>query len=406
MRMNAKLIHIGYLLHHCLAVTLCLSVFLFLFAGQPGFSQIPFTVQEGELYGLGVIPAYGESYEWHVFTDYTLSTEADTSVVVFPSGNMGASVAVIWLVSGTYYFSVLVNNAMGCSNLKIGMITVNSYTIQGPAIAIQLDKNPICPGSHVKFRAIAENQGGNAKYTWLKNGMAVGMNSPGYLDSTLVDGDRISCKLTAYVQKNTGDQLTVHSNEITVTVYTTIADFAIRENTGGSTGTIHLLNNSTGADEYDWDLGNGMSSFAENPDVTYSEEGIYVIRLVAHKTGFCSDTTELKYRMRFKGLYIPNAFAPVASGGLPGVFKPAGIGLKSFRIEVYDNWGHLLWQSAALDESGIPSEAWDGTYDGRIMPQDTYMWKAEAEFYDGTVWTGSDIGKGRGKTMGTVTLIR
>jgi len=41
-----------------------------------------------------------------------------------------------------------------------------------------------------------------------------------------------------------------------------------------------------------------------------------------------------------------------------------------------------------------------------MMPQDTYMWKAAAEFRDGTVWTGSDNGKGAGRTMGTVTLLR
>jgi hypothetical protein len=40
------------------------------------------------------------------------------------------------------------------------------------------------------------------------------------------------------------------------------------------------------------------------------------------------------------------------------------------------------------------------------MPQDTYLWKVEAEFRDGTVWIGSDNGKGTGKTIGTVTLFR
>jgi hypothetical protein len=355
---------------------------------------------------LGVIPVAGESYEWHIYSDYTLATEASPAEVVFPSGNTGPSVPVIWLQSGIYYFTVLAENANGCSNLKVGLISVNALYIQGPAIAIQIDKNPVCFGTRVKFLATTINQGTHPRYTWLKNGLKTGGNSPGYADSTLADNDRISCTLTTGAGKGQGDQVSVNSNEITVTVYNTRAAFAIREEGGLSLGNVHLLNRSVGADEYIWDLGNGMSSYAENPEVTFYDEGVYLIRLVANKAGFCSDTALLNYNMRFKGLYIPNAFAPMASNSLPGVFKPAGIGLKRFRIEVYDNWGHLLWQSEALDESGIPTESWDGTSNGRLMPQDTYMWKADAEFFDGTVWTGSDIGKGAGRNMGTVTLIR
>jgi hypothetical protein len=65
-----------------------------------------------------------------------------------------------------------------------------------------------------------------------------------------------------------------------------------------------------------------------------------------------------------------------------------------------------MWESTAIDENGVPTEAWDGTFQGVLMPQGTYMWKVNAIFTDGTVWRGSDIGKGKGSAMGTVTLIR
>ncbi len=377
-----------------------------MFVLQEGIAQDGQTVQEGQMYGLGVIPIAGGTYFWHVFKDHTLQTEADTSEVVFPSGNEGSSVPVVWLKSGLYYFTVSAENERGCSNLKVGMITVDALSMLLPTIRIRLDKNPVCAGTKVRFWALTTNQGLDAKFRWYKNGRIVGTDWPNYSDSTLADNDRISCIMTQLPTRSTDDPLSAQSNELIVTVYTTEAGFSIREKGGGSTGSISLINQSTGADEYDWDLGNGFSSMLENPEISYTEDGIYLIRLVARKVGYCADTAEIKYRMMFKGLYIPNAFAPGATTGLPGVFKPAGINLKRFKIEIFDNWGHPLWQSTALDESGIPTESWDGTYLGRLMPQDTYLWKAEAEFTDGTVWEGSDIGKGAAKTIGTVTLLR
>jgi hypothetical protein len=67
----------------------------------------------------------------------------------------------------------------------------------------------------------------------------------------------------------------------------------------------------------------------------------------------------------------------------------------------------MLWESTKLDDNGSPTEGWDGTYQGVLMPQGNYMWKISALFVDDSQWEGSDIGVGgSGKTMGTVALIR
>lgn len=369
-------------------------------------AQITQMVYEGQLYGLGVNAVPGDTYLWRIFKDYTLVEEADSTEVVFPSGNIGYAVPVIWLKSGEYYFMVSAQNERGCSNLKIGMITVSAALKQSPAIAITIDKNPICAGTLVTFRATTTNAGVYPQFKWLKNEIKVGTNKAVYSDSTLKDQDRISCILTTTSTRDSDNPKSVESNEIIVTVYSILAAFSIDENGANSTGQVDLINLSQGADAYDWDFGNGQSSTEENPEVTYYDDGIYLIRLIARNNFECIDTTVLKYRMMFKGLYIPNGFAPTASSSLPGVFKPAGINLRRYKIEVYDNWGHIIWKSTALDESGVPVESWDGTFEGKLMPQDTYMWKVDAEFRDGSVWLGSDNGKGPGKMIGTVTLFR
>lgn len=393
------------MLRHCRAVRLYILLLLILWIGGRCDAQGVQTVEEGGLYGLGIVPEPGGSYQWRIFTDPYLLDEADSTEVVFPSGNTGPAVPVVWLKSGLYYYTVWAENAQGCSNLKVGQIIVGPVTML-PAITIRINRNPVCAGAAVKFWAFPVNPGSYAHFQWLKNGAEVGMNGRIYIDSMITDNDRVSCRLTTYPTQKLNDPYTLTSNEIQVTVYDPKAVFAIKEEGAGSSGHVQLVNHSTGADDYEWELGNGLSSMQEHPEAVYTEDGVYLIRLVASRGGICADTTEKPYRMMFKGLYIPNAFAPVASNGLPGVFQPAGINLKRFRIEVYDNWGHLLWQSTALGEGGVPTESWDGTFQGRMMPQDTYLWKAEAEFTDGTIWTGSEIGKGPARTVGTVTLIK
>jgi hypothetical protein len=111
--------------------------------------------------------------------------------------------------------------------------------------------------------------------------------------------------------------------------------------------------------------------------------------------------------MLFKGLYVPNAFAPVTDIEGVNVFRPVGVNLQKYKIEVFDSWGHILWESSLLDADGRPVESWNGRKsNGDLYQSGTYAWKINAIFIDGTVWEGSDIGKGEYKSIGTVTLIR
>jgi PKD repeat protein len=276
-----------------------------------------------------------------------------------------------------------------------------------PSIGVNIEASPaeaICPGTSVLFTATTDNQGINPEYKWVKNGMAVGENLPTYLDSTLVDQDVICCTLITNL-KDAGT-ITTRSKEIKMTVYYTKARFTITENFSAQNGNILLNNTSTGADSYYWDFGNGQTSTEVNPSITYMQDGTYRINLIAINKLNCTDSFSYKYAMLFKGLYIPNAFAPNATTTLGSVFKPAGVSIQRYKIEVYDNSGHLMWESSALDEEGAPTESWDGTYNGRPMPQGTYLWKAHAIFLDDTAWKGSDIGTGKTAEYGTVLLIR
>jgi hypothetical protein len=263
---------------------------------------------------------------------------------------------------------------------------------------------PICPGTPVTFHVTPGNPGENPQYKWMKNGNQVGENLPEYTDSQLRDNDVICCALIANL-KDAGTMM-IRSSEITMKVYNTKASFTITENFDELNGKISLVNTSTGANNFSWDFGNGETSNSENPTVTYREDGAYTISLTVTNDKNCSDTYSNTYQMLFKGLYIPNAFAPESSSSLGSVFKPSGMRLQNYLISVFDNTGLLVWHSNSIDEEGTPTGSWDGTYQGQAMPSGTYLWKVQASFIDNSAWKGSHNGSGKGSEYGTLLLIR
>jgi len=100
----------------------------------------------------------------------------------------------------------------------------------------------------------------------------------------------------------------------------------------------------------------------------------------------------------------PNGYDPETK-----LFTPKGRNLKYFHIGIYNTWGEVIWESTALDADGSPTESWDGMYEGKLVPSDVYIWKAEAMFQDGTMWEGDVIGHTEGisnKTSGYVVVVR
>ncbi len=192
---------------------------------------------------------------------------------------------------------------------------------------------------------------------------------------------------------------------------TPTADFSFVE---GKFGTIEFTNASIDATIYEWNFGDGWISDEVDPIHQYDTTNSLIsstyedleLSLVSMNNVGCSDTAIQIYDLYFKGLYIPSAFSPNNTSETVRVFKPMGVNLESYTIQVYSTWGELIWQSSALDENGRPTEYWDGTVKGSDSPSGVYVWKASAVFKDGTIWMGNDLGSGEPSTSGSVLLIR
>lgn len=162
---------------------------------------------------------------------------------------------------------------------------------------------------------------------------------------------------------------------------------------------------------FEWNFGDGSGvSAGKSPYHHYRNNGTYEVLLKAVSLYGCTDSiSDIVSISAVKGLYIPTAFAPALpdenmgeGGDYRGAarFQPKGVGLYSYKIQVYDAWGGCVWSSDKL-ENGHPAEYWDGTFNGGPLPKGNYTWKVSAVFLDGSVWDN-----GGGKTEGNVLLIR
>ena len=139
-----------------------------------------------------------------------------------------------------------------------------------------------------------------------------------------------------------------------------VADFTTRSKPEDFVDpTVQLVNESTGAVSYEWHLGEGNVSYAENPKFDYDSAGVYLVMLIAYNEPEygCADTTfkyiEVDPMFTF---YVPNAFTPDGDG-LNDVWAPKGENFEyeSYNVQIYDRWGGLVWQT------DNPNVHWDGT---------------------------------------------
>ena len=116
-----------------------------------------------------------------------------------------------------------------------------------------------------------------------------------------------------------------------------------------------------------------ISNGSASSIITYPEgqEGIYPITLIVTTGEGCSDSITLEIQIVPDILlYVPNTFTPDNDEHNQNWFISVdGIDFENFYLVLYNRWGEIVW------ESRDPKTSWDGTYNGRIVPNGTYIWK-------------------------------
>ncbi len=145
-------------------------------------------------------------------------TGSDTANATTPwvSGTSGvATVNSLGIVTGVSAGTSVITytNSNGCANTVT--LTVNPNSPASVAIAAS-PSGAICLGTSVVFTATPTNGGAAPAYQWKLNGTNVGTNSTTYTNSTMVNGDVVSCVMTSNAICVTGSPATSNAVKITV----------------------------------------------------------------------------------------------------------------------------------------------------------------------------------------------
>jgi gliding motility-associated-like protein len=102
----------------------------------------------------------------------------------------------------------------------------------------------------------------------------------------------------------------------------------------------------------------------------------YVLGVDAN--GCIGKDSTIVYVTKIHELYVPSAFSPNGDG-INDLFKFYTKGIKQIRsIAIYNRWGEQIFYT----EGEKPY--WDGTYKGKQLPSDVFVYVITAETYDDT----------------------
>jgi len=196
-----------------------------------------------------------------------------------------------------------------------------------------------------------------------------------------------------------------------------VADFSCIQHDASMSITYHNLADTSVINEvnrplmntYFWNYDKSNDSLvnrdASDNTIKY-KYGYHDVMFIVRNEFNCVDTMiKTVFVDVFCSLYFPNAFEPENPSAELRLFRAKGLCLKTYEMTIYDFWGNTLWHTDKLMD-GQPYEGWNGTYNGVPLKCDTYVWKVEATFEDGTVWKGNPIGLGRYSKFGNVLLLR
>lgn len=155
-------------------------------------------------------------------------------------------------------------------------------------------------------------------------------------------------------------------------------------------GQINFTNLSTGATQYLWNFGDGISSGVFAPSHKYEHYGRYDVTLIAFSEYGCEDSVTIADAFTDTGVFLrfPNAFMPNPGGPTGGyysqrsdetnqVFHPVSSGVTQYNLKIYSKQGLLVFES---DDINL---GWDGYYKGQLSSPGVFIWKVRGAYRNG-----------------------
>ena len=123
-----------------------------------------------------------------------------------------------------------------------------------------------------------------------------------------------------------------------------------------------------------------------NPIAEPNRETVYTVTITDQNGCQSSDIVTIFYDIT---IYVPNTFTP-DQDEFNQTFMMYGGNIEEFHMMIFDRWGELIFESFDM------KYGWDGTYNGLLCQDGTYIWKIDLE----------DAFDGKKQLVGHVNLIR
>jgi gliding motility-associated-like protein len=227
-------------------------------------------------------------------TDVTCFGQSNGSATITPSAT--SALSYTWLPS--------VSTTSIASNLSPGLYSIfvsdgSCLTASTTVSIVQPNKvNASCNINLSSCKGILNTNNltqSATSYTWnFGNGIYSSIGSPSY---TYTQPGSYTVTLIASNANNCLDSI-----KQVVNVYEPTQS-AFSQTTTVCDSTLWLNNNSTGAINYLWDFGDGITSTAPNPSThVYSQPGAYVVTLVTNPNGVCPDTSKVSVFINYNSI--------------------------------------------------------------------------------------------------------
>jgi len=317
-----------------------------------GFVDTPFIYCQNSPVTLtnttAVLPGGPLTYEW-LFGDGSTDTATNT-VHVYPK-------------TGVYNVQLVATNFVPCNDTS----SVKVYIDSSSAISLKVTDSVLCRSSSVTFTGTYSNIG-NVGITWnFGDGDSITNLNP--VTHSFEGTGTYTVTATARYRKcadtSVSKQLAIYPGpSIYLGPDTSIC-------IGSEAITLADVQNAPNKDAtWAWNTGQTTSS------ITVVEPGYYAATVDINGC-YATDTVWVTNDCYVN---IPNVFTPNGDG-LNDYFYPLQYlakGLISFKMDIYNRWGQLLFEGTALDGRG-----WDGKFNGVDQLEGVYVYVMDAVFKDG-----------------------
>lgn len=288
------------------------------------------------------------------------------------SGSAVQSPIHTYTTEGTYQVQLIVTTDKGCVDSVTKPVTVNPL----PDVSFSPDITEGCTPVVVNFTDNSTITSGNI-VSWYWNFGAAGVSNQQHpANISFTNSSNSSVALYGVSLTVTSDKGCVSKDSVANLISSypiPLASFTYNPIDGDIYNSeITFTDNSIVPATWSWDFGDGATSIIQHPVHEYADSGLYYVTLYIENVYGCKDTVQkpLKIKPSF-AIWIPNAFTP-DNDNTNDYFTIKGYGIIQLETLIFDRWGEIVFSSIELEPK------WDGTYMGKLVKNDVYVYKVKA----------------------------